>query len=148
MPAETPAVAFAPFLCVCFKTGEKGIPDAAPTVWFIQAEATLLRYYQCQRQSEHRSAERTTIRMLESLARVAQAHARLMARNEALQQVGTPPGQGGHRQQAQPAAIRLSATFAAVQLVLGAIGAPLSSPGECYYACVTCQCCLDQAMSV
>eukprot|EP00873_Tetraselmis_striata_P027898 jgi/Tetstr1/448162/TSEL_035453.t1 len=51
-----------------------------------EAEATLLRYYQCQRQSEHRSAERTTIRMLESLARVAQAHARLMARNEALQQ--------------------------------------------------------------
>ena len=47
----------------------------------------LVSYYQLQRQAALGSLARTTIRMLESLVRIAQAHAKLMARNTVTEQV-------------------------------------------------------------
>ncbi len=63
------------------------VRDRHPKVTLsCEVEEVLCTYYEFQRQSNNRSAARTTVRLLESLVRLAQAHARLMNRSTAILQ--------------------------------------------------------------
>lgn len=52
----------------------------------VAAQTVLKKYYALQRRADTRSAARTTVRLLDSLVRITQAHARLLRRNAAVLQ--------------------------------------------------------------
>nr|XP_058939851.1 DNA helicase MCM9 isoform X2 [Kogia breviceps] len=107
MEQQTISVAKAGLVCklntrttILAATNPKGYPSKSEKLWSMEKMKTyfclirnlqptlsdegnqvLLRYYQMQRQSDFRNAARTTIRLLESLIRLAEAHARLMFRD-------------------------------------------------------------------
>lgn len=56
------------------------VKHAFQPVMSKEAQLVLMRYYQMQRQSEERSQGRTTVRLLESLMRLSEAHAKVMSR--------------------------------------------------------------------
>ena len=62
------------------------VRDRIQPILSQEAAAILQRYYQLQRQSDDRSSSRTTVRLLESLMRLASAHAKLMFRTTAILQ--------------------------------------------------------------
>eukprot|EP01137_Pigoraptor_chileana_P005575 Opistho-2@48836 len=81
----------------------------------LEAEAVLGAYYRLQRRADTRNAARTTLRMLESLVRLAQAHARLMHRGTVM---------------IADATIAVALTEASMQgsALLGVTGNPLHAP--------------------
>jgi DNA helicase MCM9 len=66
---------------VCVRALQAAVVLRPRSVVFCCNACWLCRYYTMQRNANVRSAARTTIRLLESSIRLAQAHARLMCRN-------------------------------------------------------------------
>jgi DNA helicase MCM9 len=75
-PGRWPLATLRAYLCY---VRERYDPSLTPG-----AEQVLNRYFQMQRQNSSRSAARTTVRLLESLVRLSQAHARLMCQERVL----------------------------------------------------------------
>ncbi|GMN58942.1 hypothetical protein TIFTF001_028034 [Ficus carica] len=81
-PSLSPPAPAAPSLSLCLFGYIHYVKENFRPVLTKDAETVISSYYQLQRRSATQNAARTTVRMLESLIRLAQAHARLMFRNE------------------------------------------------------------------